>query len=98
MKLLIAIPLLLAAAPAMAQTAAAPAATAAALNTNLPLETLMANPAGRTAVLKAFPNLDQNPMYETLKSKSLREIAPMAGGTIPDEKLDEIDAELAKGN
>jgi hypothetical protein len=102
MKLILAAPLLLAAMPAAAQTAPAPATTpapapapAAKLSTHLPLEQLMANPAGRAAVLKAFPGLDENPMYETLKGKSLREISPMAGGTIPESKLDEIDAELA---
>lgn len=90
--------LLLACAPAFAQTSPAPAAPAAApvkLSTHLPLEKLMADPAGRAAVLKEFPGLDENPMYETLKSKSLREISPMAGGTIPEAKLDAIDAALA---
>ena len=103
MKLILAAPLLLVALPAAAQTApapstapaTAPAPAAGKLSTYMPLEQLMANPAGRAAVLKAFPGLDENPMYETLKSKSLREIAPMAGGTIPESKLNEIDADLA---
>lgn len=88
------------AAPVLAQTTpqptsspAAPAAVAP-LTTKLPLEVLMANPAARDVVLGVFPKLDENPLYESLKSKSLREIAPMAGGTITDEQLDRVDAGL----
>lgn len=79
-------------APAAAQAPAT--APAEALSTQMPLEALMAIPAARAIILEVYPNLDQNPMYEQLKSRSLRAIVPIAGGTITNEQLDGIDARL----
>lgn len=84
--------------PAPAQAPAAPQAPAATqgevLSTQMPVEALMAIPAARAIILEVYPNLDQNPMYEQLKSRSLRSIVPIAGGTITNEQLDGIDARL----
>lgn len=72
------------------------ASTAApAYSSRTPIETLMTSPATRPVMDKHFPGLEDNPLYEPLKSKSLREIAPMAGGTITNEQLDKLDADLA---
>lgn len=104
MKLLITTAaLVLAGVPALAQTAApapvpassaTPAATAAP-STNTPIETLMAKPATKAAVLKTFDKLDENPAYDQFKALSLRQLAQMLGGAIPTEKLDQVDKDLA---
>lgn len=108
MKLLIATAaLVLAAAPALAQTSApaAPATTAPAaaaspapagpLTADTPIETLMASPASREAVLKSFPKLDENPAYEQFKVMGLRQLVAMLNGAIPMEKVDQVDKDLA---
>ncbi|MEH0194220.1 hypothetical protein V7S57_00650 [Caulobacter sp. CCNWLY153] len=107
MKLLIATAaLMLAAAPALAQTpapaapapAAAPATAApsGALTADSPIETLMATPASKEAVLKSFPKLDEHPAYEQFKAMSLRQLVAMLNGAIPMEKVDEVDKALAQ--
>lgn len=88
------------AAPAFAQTmpavpAAAPAA-AARLNLDTPIETIAADPAGK-AVLTADLGGDvtQHPMYESFKSMSLNQVAPMSGGKISDDMLKKAATDLA---
>lgn len=101
--------LMLAATPALAQTAtpvaaatapaAAPAAAApagqAALTADTPIETLMASPASKEAVLKSFPKLDEHPAYEQFKAMGLRQLVQMLNGAIPMEKVDQVDKDLA---
>lgn len=70
-------------------------ADAPRLTTERPLGELMANPGARAAVEKHFPGIEENPLYEHLKSRSLRAIAPMAQGTISVEALDALDRDLA---
>lgn len=110
MKLLIATAtLILAATPALAQnTAPAPpppapgavpgtaAAPTGALTADAPIETLMATPASKAAVLKSFPKLDEHPAYEQFKAMSLRQLVAMLNGAIPMEKVDEVDKALAE--
>ena len=100
--------LLLLASPAIAQEAPRPASEQppsepggtppgddAPLTTHLPLEQLMARGDARAAVEKHFPGIEENPLYEHLKSRSLRAIAPMTQGAIPIETLDALDRDLA---
>ncbi len=80
---------------AAAPQAAAPSAPAqAATAGNVPIETLMASPASKAAVLKQFPDLEKHPAYETFKSVSLRDLAPMSGGAVTEEKIAAVEAEL----
>ena len=82
-------------APAVASSQAGGTnAEAPAFSTNLPIETLMANPAAREAVLDVFPGIDENPLYEALKVRSFRQIAPMSQGTITPAQLDKLDEAL----
>lgn len=82
------------AAPPAAPAAAAPAGQAA-LTADTPIETLMASPASREAVLKSFPKLDEHPAYEQFKAMGLRQLVQMLNGAIPMEKVDQVDKDLA---
>lgn len=79
-------------------TPAAPAATAAAvtaaLNGDSPIEAVMAEPAGKAAIEKIFPDIPGHGAYEQFKGMSLRQLAPLAGGLITDEKIAALEAEL----
>jgi hypothetical protein len=89
MALMVSIPAVAAQQPA-ASAAPAPATAAG----NAPIETLMASPVSKAAVLKQFPDLEKHPAYETFKSVSLRDLAPMSGGVVTEEKIAAVEAEL----
>ena len=72
---------------------AAPASTA--LSTDTPIETIVADPAGKAVLDKDAPGLTTHPMYEQFKSMSLKELAPMSQGKIDDAALAKINADLA---
>jgi hypothetical protein len=83
------------AAPAQAAAAQAAPAAAAALNGDTPIETLAASAAGKASLEKQFPNILTHPAYEQFKAMSLRQLAPLAGGIITDEKIAALEADLA---
>jgi hypothetical protein len=74
---------------------AAPAPAAGALTTDTPIETIVADPAGKAVLDKDAPGLTTHPMYEQFKSMSLKELAPMSQGKIDDAALAKINADLA---
>lgn len=78
------------AAPAPAPAAAAPAV----LNGDSPIEAIAATPAGKAALTKTFPDLLSHPAYEQFKGMSLRNLAPLSGGLITDEKIAAVEADL----
>jgi hypothetical protein len=85
---------------ALAQTPAAPPssdATAAggALSLDTPIETIAANPAGKTVLDKDLPGLTTHPAYDQFKGMSLKEVAPMSQGAITDAMLAKVGADLA---
>jgi hypothetical protein len=80
--------------PAPALPESAPAASAAALNGDTPIETVMATPAGKAAIEKLFPDVPGHPAYEQFKGMSLRELAPLAGGLITDDKIAAFEVEM----
>lgn len=84
---------------ASAQTApaapSAPAPAAGALTTDTPIETIVADPAGKAVLDKDAPGLTTHPMYEQFKSMSLKELAPLSQGKIDDAALAKINADLA---
>ena len=86
-------------APAPAPTAApAPVAPAAAgkFTRDTPIETLEADAKGKE-VLTADLGMDvsQHPAYESFKSMSLNQVAPMSGGKITDDVLKKVATDLA---
>jgi hypothetical protein len=85
-------------APAPAPAAAPATAPAAAgkFTLDTPIETIEADPKGKE-VLTADLGMDvaQHPAYESFKSMSLNQVAPMSGGKITDDVLKKVAADLA---
>ena len=91
----------LAAAPAFAQAPAAPApaapAAAGALSVETtPIETIVANPAGKAVLDKDLPGLTTHEAYEQFKAMTLAQVAPMSQGAITPEALKTVQADLDK--
>ncbi|MGH6965617.1 MAG: hypothetical protein ACREE0_14145 [Phenylobacterium sp.] len=91
----------LAAAPAFAQAPAAPApaapAAAGALSVeNTPIETIVANPAGKAVLDKDLPGLTTHEAYDQFKAMTLAQVAPMSQGAITPEALKTVQADLDK--
>lgn len=87
-------------APALAQTApaaSAPAAPAAAtrLNLDTPIETIVADPAGKAALDASIPGLTAHPAFEQFKAMSLRQLQPVSQGALSDELLASVGTALA---
>ena len=57
---------------------------------------LLADPAAKAVVEKHLPGLSEHPSIGMASAMTLRAIQPMAADQIPAEKLDAIDADLAK--
>ena len=91
--------MLLSAVPAAAQTAPvapAPAATPAAKFTlDTPIETIVADAAGKAVIEKDLPGTTTHPMYDQFKGMSLNQVAPMAADKITPEVLAKVQADLA---
>ena len=94
---------LLAAAPAFAQTPAAmpapatapaPAAAGALSVESTPIETIVANPAGKAVLDKDLPGLTTHEAYEQFKGMTLSQVAPMSQGAITDALLKTVQADL----
>lgn len=89
------------AAPAAPATSApAPAAPAAAASTakyslDTPLATIVADPAAKAILDKDMPGVSTHPMFEQVKSMSLNQVAPMAGGAITADMLAQTSTDLA---
>ena len=96
----------LAAAPAFAQApaaaapapapAAAPAAAGALSVENTPIETIVANPAGKAVLDKDLPGLTTHEAYDQFKAMTLAQVAPMSQGAITPEALKTVQADLDK--
>lgn len=85
--------------PAAAQTpTAAPAAAAAsgAFSVDTSIEALAADPRSKAVLDKELPQLLSHPAYEQFKTMTLAQLAPMSQGSITDQKLAAVQAELAK--
>ncbi|QDM41047.1 hypothetical protein [Altererythrobacter sp. TH136] len=94
--LLAAAALMLAPAAAHADDAAPTAETATArLNLDTPVETIVADPAGKAALDANLPGLTTHQHYEHLKGMSLRMIASMAPDQLTAEMLAKAEASLA---
>ena len=90
----------LTAAPLAAQTApapapAAPVAAAAKFNLDTPIETIAADPAGKTVLDTDLANITAHPMYDQFKGMSLNQVQPMSQGALTDAALAKVKTDLA---
>ena len=87
--------------PAVAQTtpapvAPAPATTPAAKFTlDSPIETIVADPAGKAVIDKDLPGTTTHPMYDQFKTMSLNQVAPMAADKMTPVLMAKVQADLA---
>ncbi|MEG3088092.1 hypothetical protein [Sphingomonas sp. PB4P5] len=101
MKFVVLAAALLLPAIASAQTATpapvptAPAAPAAKFSLDTPLETIVADPAAKAVLDKDMPGVSTHAMFEQVKTMSLNQVAPMAGGAITADMLAKTAADLA---
>jgi hypothetical protein len=94
--------LLLTAGAAAAQTPSSTTTTtttttmaAKGMSLDTPIETIVANPAGKAVLDKDLPGLTTHPAYDQFKSMSLKEVQPMSQGAITDDQLAKTGADLA---
>ena len=59
------------------------------------IEALVADERTKAVLVKHIGPIDQHPAYDQFKAMSLRDVAPYSQGMITDEKLAQIDADLA---
>lgn len=88
----------LAAPAAVAQAAPAGQAAAAAKYTtaDTPISTLLEDPAAKAVLMKIIPEMAGNEQFAQAGGLTLKAVAGYTNGALSDEKLAEIDAELAK--
>jgi hypothetical protein len=94
--------LALAATPVLAQTAPAPApaptasaAAASRLNLDTPIETIVADPAGKQVIMTDLPPLLSNEHYDMFKSMSLNQLSGMAPDKLTPAILAKVGTDLA---
>jgi hypothetical protein len=82
---------------ASAQTAkpAAPAPAAAKFTLDTPIETIVADPAGKAVIDKDLPGTTTHPMYDQFKGMSLNQVAPMAPDKLTPETLTKVATDLS---
>jgi putative polyketide hydroxylase len=73
-----------------------PPATAgvAEMSLDAPIETIVADPAGKSALDAHIPDITANPRYDSFKSMTLRQMQPLAPDQLTDETLAKIDTDL----
>ncbi|MFM8939360.1 MAG: hypothetical protein ACKOEY_05020 [Phenylobacterium sp.] len=59
-----------------------------------PIAELAADPAGKAVLDKELPGITQHPAYEQFQGMTLRQLQPMSGGMLTDEKLAAIQKDL----
>jgi hypothetical protein len=91
--LLVATPVL--AADPVAPVAAPATATAAKPSIDMTIEALMADPKAKAVIDADVPGMSSHPMYDSFKSMTLTQLAPMSQGKITDDLLKKVAADLA---
>lgn len=82
--------------PAAAIAAEPAAATATALNTtDTTIGDLLDNPAARAVLMKHIPEVVSNQGIDMARAMTLRQIQSFAADVLTDEKLAQIDTDLA---
>jgi len=79
-----------------ADTAPAAATAAARLNLDTPVETIVADAAGKAVLDADLPGVTTHEHYDMFKSMSLRALAGMAPDKLKPEVLAKVEADLAK--
>ena len=79
-------------APSVPSAVNQPSATA--LSVDVPIETVMADPAGKAVIEKLLPTLPTHPMYEAIKGMTLRAVQPLSNGAITEADLTNVDTQL----
>jgi len=92
---MIVLALALSGAPLAAYAQSAPAPVPAALNGDTPIETIVADPAGKAVIDKDMPDLQSHPSFEQFKAMSLRQLEPYSGGAITDALIAKVETDLA---
>lgn len=62
---------------------------------DMPIERIVADPAGKAALESRLPQILAHPSYDTFKSMSLRQLLPLSQGQLTEEALAEVARELA---
>lgn len=90
--------LLAASTVAVAQPASAPAAAASDHYSTAatPIGTLLDDPAAKAVLLKYIPDTVNNPQIDMARGMTLKDTQQYAPDMVSDQKLAQIDAELAK--
>ena len=86
-------------APAVAQaadTAPAAQAPAARLSLDTPVETIVADAAGKAVLDTDLPGVTTHEHYDMFKSMTLRQLSSMAPDKLTAEVLAKVEADLAK--
>ena len=84
------------AAPAPAAPIAAAPAAAGKFTLDTPIETIEADAKGKEVLTADLGgDVSQHPMYDSFKSMSLNQVAPMSGGKITDDVLKKVATDLA---
>jgi putative polyketide hydroxylase len=73
-----------------------PSIGAEQLTLDTPIEQIVAEPAGKTALDAAIPAITAHEGYATFKTLSLRKLQPLSRGLITDADLAKTEADLAK--
>lgn len=86
--------------PLAAQTPGVPAAqpapaSTAKFNLDTPIETIVADPAGKAVIDADIPPLTTHPAYDQFKTMSLRALQPLSNGALTDEQLKKVETDLA---
>jgi len=79
-----------------ADTAPAAQAPAARLSLDTPVETIVADAAGKAVLDTDLPGVTTHEHYDMFKSMSLRQLATMAPDKLTAEVLAKVEADLAK--
>ena len=83
-------------APAPATAVAAAPAVAGKFTLDTPIETLVADTKAKDVLTADLGgDVSQHPMYESFKSMSLNQLAPMSQGKITDDVLKKVATDLA---
>ena len=69
--------------------------TAPKFTADTPIEELVADPRANAVLDANLPGMTKHPMYPQFKAMSLKQMAPMSGGRISDEKVAKVNTELA---
>jgi hypothetical protein len=84
------------AAPAPAAPAVAAPAAVGKFSLDTPIETIEADPKGKEVLTADLGgDVSQHPAYDSFKSMSLNQVAPMSGGKITDDVLKKVATDLA---